>query len=89
MLVLFLYLTNEAMPTGFYRQPYWLWGAAFVVFLWSLRIWGLSHRGKLDADPVAFAIRDRASIALGWLSPASSCCRSEGGDGFRSERRQS
>ncbi len=65
MLVLFLYLTNEAMPTGFYRQPYWLWGAAFIVFLWSLRIWGLSHRGKLDADPVAFAIRDKPSIALG------------------------
>ena len=65
MLVLFLYLTNEAMPTGFYRQPYWLWGAAFVVFLWSLRIWGLSHRGRLDADPVAFAIRDKVSIALG------------------------
>lgn len=75
MLVLFLYLTNEAMPAGFYRQPYWLWGAAFIVLLWSLRIWGLSHRGKLDADPVAFAIRDRTSIALGavvacvfWLS---------------------
>lgn len=67
MLVLFLYLTNEAMPTGFYRQPYWLWGAAFIVFLWSLRIWGLSHRGKLDADPVAFAIRDKPSIALGLI----------------------
>lgn len=65
MLVLFLYLTNDAMPAGFYSRPYWLWGAAFVVFLWSLRIWGLSHRGKLDADPVAFAIRDRTSIALG------------------------
>ena len=65
MLVLFLYLTFEAMPTGFYRQPYWLWGAAFIVFLWSLRIWGLSHRGKLDADPVAFAIRDKPSILLG------------------------
>lgn len=65
MLVLFLYLTNEAMPTGYYRQPYWLWAAAFIVFLWSLRIWGLSHRGKLDADPVAFAIRDKPSIALG------------------------
>ena len=70
MLVLFLYLTNEAMPAGFYRQPYWLWGAAFVVFLWSLRIWGLSHRGKLNADPVAFAIRDRTSIALGLVVAA-------------------
>jgi 4-hydroxybenzoate polyprenyltransferase len=65
MLVLFLYLTHDAMPTGAYRQPYWLWGAAFVVFLWSLRIWGLSHRGRLDADPVAFAIRDPVSITLG------------------------
>jgi 4-hydroxybenzoate polyprenyltransferase len=65
MLVMFLYLTNDAMPAGYYRQPYWLWGAAFVVFLWSLRIWGLSHRGKLDADPVAFALRDKVSIGLG------------------------
>lgn len=65
MLVLFLYLLHDAMPTGFYRQPYWLWGAAFVVFLWSLRIWGLAHRGRLDADPVAFAIKDPVSIALG------------------------
>lgn len=70
MLVLFLYLTNEAMPAGFYRQPYWLWGAAFIVFLWSLRIWGLSHRGKLDADPVAFAMRDKPSIALGLVVAA-------------------
>jgi 4-hydroxybenzoate polyprenyltransferase len=70
MLVMFLYLTNDAMPAGFYRQPYWLWAAAFVVFLWSLRIWGLSHRGKLDADPVAFAIRDRTSIALGLVVAA-------------------
>lgn len=65
MLVLFLYLTFDAMPTGFYSAPYWLWGAAFVVFLWSLRIWGLAHRGRLDADPVAFAITDRFSIVLG------------------------
>ena len=67
MLVMFLYLTHDAMPTGVYRQPYWLWGAAFVVFLWSLRIWGLSHRGELDADPVAFALKDKVSIALGLI----------------------
>lgn len=65
MLVMFLYLTFDAAPTGFYREPYWLWGAAFIVFLWSLKIWGLAHRGRLDADPVAFAITDRFSIALG------------------------
>ncbi len=65
MLVMFLYLTNDAMPAGYYAQPYWLWVAAFVVFLWSLRIWGLSHRGQLNADPVAFAIRDKVSLSLG------------------------
>ena len=90
MLVLFLYLTNEAMPTGFYRQPYWLWGAAFIVFLWSLRIWGLSHRGKLDADPVAFAIRDRPASRSASSSPASSAWRSEHmSDGGRSAPPQS
>jgi 4-hydroxybenzoate polyprenyltransferase len=70
MLVMCLYLTNDAMPAQFYRAPYWLWGAAFVVFLWSLRIWGLAHRGKLDADPVAFAVTDRFSIALGVIVAA-------------------
>lgn len=65
MLVAFLYLSFDATPTGLYREPYWLWGAAFVVMLWSLRIWGLAHRGRLDADPVAFAITDRFSLTLG------------------------
>ncbi|MGE0628836.1 MAG: UbiA family prenyltransferase [Hyphomicrobiaceae bacterium] len=67
MLIIFLYLAFDAMPLGFYRQPYWLWGAGFIVFLWSLRIWGLAHRGVLDSDPVAFAVRDRTSIVLGFM----------------------
>jgi hypothetical protein len=32
-----------------------------------MRIWLLAHRGELDDDPVAFALRDKASYALGLL----------------------
>jgi hypothetical protein len=35
------------------------------VFLFVVRVWTLSARGEMSDDPVAFAIKDRTSIALG------------------------
>ena len=32
-----------------------------------MRIWLLSHRGKLNDDPVLFAVKDPLSIALAGL----------------------
>ena len=43
----------------------WLYVAPAAVMLWILRIWLLSHRAELDDDPVAFALRDPLSWALG------------------------
>jgi 4-hydroxybenzoate polyprenyltransferase len=67
ILILFLYIVHEAYPVTLYRQPQWLWCIGFLVFLWTLRIWLLSHRGELDDDPVAFALKDPSSLFIGLL----------------------
>ena len=64
VLIVVLYLTNDAFPSGVYHHPNWLWVAPFLLMLWAGRVWLLAGRGELDEDPVAFALRDRFSWAL-------------------------
>lgn len=64
VLIVVLYLTNDAFPSGVYHHPNWLWVAPFLLMLWVGRVWLLAGRGELDEDPVAFALRDRFSWAL-------------------------
>lgn len=66
ILILFLYIVNDAAPIGAYHHPQWLWLISIVVFLWTCRVWLLSHRGELNDDPVAFAAKD----PLSWLLAA-------------------
>jgi len=65
ILVLVMYLMEGAFPTDFYKEPVFLWALPATVGGWITRVWLLAHRGELDDDPVAFAIRDPVSIALG------------------------
>jgi 4-hydroxybenzoate polyprenyltransferase len=65
ILILVLYLMEAAFPTGFYTAPVFLWAMPVLVGGWLTRVWLLAHRGQLDDDPVAFAIRDKVSVALG------------------------
>jgi 4-hydroxybenzoate polyprenyltransferase len=65
VLILILYVANDAYPIGIYGHPRFLWLIAPIVLLWIMRIWLLSHRAELDDDPVAFAIKDPPSWALG------------------------
>lgn len=65
ILVMVLYLIDEAFRAGFYTTPAALWAFPCVLFLWLGRVWTLSARDQLNDDPVAFAIKDRASLALG------------------------
>lgn len=60
-----LYLMAESVRAEFYTSPQFLWIAPAAIMLWLGRIWLLSQRGELDDDPVAFAVRDRVSLALG------------------------
>jgi 4-hydroxybenzoate polyprenyltransferase/phosphoserine phosphatase len=65
VLVMVLYLINEAFRAGFYATPAALWTFPCVLFLWLGRVWVLSGRDELNDDPVAFAVKDPVSLALG------------------------
>jgi 4-hydroxybenzoate polyprenyltransferase/phosphoserine phosphatase len=65
IVIILLYLTNDAMPSGFYANPKWLYVVPGLIMMWLMRIWLLSNRMELDDDPVVFALRDATSLALG------------------------
>lgn len=65
LLILTLYLMEEAFPSGVYAQPHFLWFTLPIIGLWTMRVWLLAHRGELNDDPVTFAVTDPMSIGLG------------------------
>jgi 4-hydroxybenzoate polyprenyltransferase len=66
VLVLCLYINSEAVGRQ-YPEPGVLWFLAPLLLYWVSRIWFLAQRGELPGDPVAFAVRDRVSLATGAL----------------------
>ena len=64
VLIMVLYIVEEAFRSSFYGSTGWLWGFPPLVFLFVIRIWLVSARGEMMDDPVAFAIKDTACIAL-------------------------
>ncbi len=65
ILILILYLIEDAFPRGFYANPAALWAMPPILFLFLGRIWLISQRGQLHDDPVAYALKDRISLSLG------------------------
>lgn len=65
VLIMILYLIEEAFAAAFYRSSEILWLLPVILFLWLGRIWLLAGRQVLDEDPIRFAIGDRTSLALG------------------------
>ncbi|HEY7608627.1 MAG TPA: UbiA family prenyltransferase [Alphaproteobacteria bacterium] len=65
VLIMILYLLNEAFSAGFYKSPVLLWALPAALFLWLGRYWLLAGRGELADDPVEFAIKDIYSLSLG------------------------
>ena len=68
ILILVLYLIFDAFNRGFYGNPHWLWAIPVVLFFWVSHIWLIGHRGELDHDPVAYAVKDRKSLVLGTIA---------------------
>lgn len=62
-LVLALYVTSPEVRE-LYARPALLWAAVPAVLYWTMRAWLLAHRGRMDDDPVLFAVRDPASYAV-------------------------
>jgi 4-hydroxybenzoate polyprenyltransferase len=67
VLVLALYI-NSNVVVGLYEQPIYLWGLPPLVLYWISRLWIGAGRGKIDDDPLVFALRDRVSQ---WVAAAA------------------
>lgn len=65
VLIMVLYLIEDAFPRGFYENPAALWAVPPILFLFLGRVWLISQRGQLRDDPVAFALKDRTCLLLG------------------------
>ncbi|MGX7743796.1 UbiA family prenyltransferase [Rhodopseudomonas parapalustris] len=64
VLILVLYIINDAFRQSFYGNPLWLWGFPVVLFLFICRVWMMCQRGLMEDDPVVFAVRDPPSLGL-------------------------
>jgi 4-hydroxybenzoate polyprenyltransferase len=64
VVIMLLYMTAEAEPSGYYPHSHRLFVVPAALMLWIMRVWLLSHRGELDDDPVVFALKDKTSLAL-------------------------
>ena len=67
-LVYCLYITSSEV-TRLYHHPKLLWMGLPLFLYWIARVWLLTARGRMNEDPVVFALRDRMSylIAFGFL----------------------
>jgi 4-hydroxybenzoate polyprenyltransferase len=66
VLVFALYINSDKVRVV-YRHPDLLWLAIPVLLYWVARVWRIAHHGRMDADPVLFALRDPVSYAVGAL----------------------
>ena len=64
LLVIILF-ANAMREGGGYASPDLLWLLVIPLLYWLNRVWMMARRGEVDGDPVAFAIRDPRSIAVG------------------------
>jgi 4-hydroxybenzoate polyprenyltransferase len=63
-LILALYIQSENVAR-LYRTPDLLWVATPLAVYWLSRMWLLAQRGRMDDDPVAFAVRDPVTWGVG------------------------
>lgn len=63
-LVLTLYMQSSGI-SELYKQPQILWLLFPLLLHWITRLWILAARGKVNEDPVLFAIKDKMTWATG------------------------
>jgi 4-hydroxybenzoate polyprenyltransferase/phosphoserine phosphatase len=68
-LVMALYL-NSPDVVRLYRQPRLMWLLVPLVVYWISRATMIANRGTMHDDPIVFAFRDRASVAVGIAAAA-------------------
>jgi 4-hydroxybenzoate polyprenyltransferase len=71
VVIMVLYITEDAFRLSFSGDVEWLWGFPPLIFVLVSRIWSVCQRGELDDDPVVFAVKDIQ--CRGVLAVASIC----------------
>jgi 4-hydroxybenzoate polyprenyltransferase/phosphoserine phosphatase len=66
ILVMALFI-NDIRESGIYPTPQLLWTLCIGLLYWINRVWMMARRGQVDGDPVAFALKDARSIAVGGI----------------------
>ena len=67
VLILALYINSPEIE-ALYRKPKMIWVLCVLLLCWITRVWMKAQRGTMHDDPVVFALKDRASLALGGLA---------------------
>lgn len=65
IVVVVLYLIEDAFVKGVYAQPQILWVVPYLLFLFLSRIWLCAQRGTLNDDPIVFAMKDPVALSIG------------------------
>jgi 4-hydroxybenzoate polyprenyltransferase len=65
VLIMVLYIIDDAFHQSFYGNTSWLWGFPCLLFLFVSRLWLVCQRGELDDDPIVFAVKDPVTLAIG------------------------
>lgn len=69
VLVLALYISSHDVAV-LYKRSDLLWLTCPLMLYWISRAWLLSYRGRIDEDPVVFALKDSKSYTVGLLLAA-------------------
>ena len=64
VLVLALYLNSPDISV-MYSHPKLVWGLVPIMLYWISRIWMETHRGRMNDDPLVYALKDPISLLTG------------------------
>lgn len=64
VMVMALYISSPEVQ-ALYKSPVVLWGICPVLLYWVSRMVMIAHRGRMNDDPVVFAVTDKVSLACG------------------------
>lgn len=67
VMVIALYVSSDTVA-GLYTHPRLLWGLCPLFLYWIARAVMLAHRRLMDDDPIAFALKDNRSWAVGLIT---------------------
>lgn len=63
VLIFALYINDPGILSK-YSDPIWLWMITPLLLYWITRIWHLTYHGRMDYDPVVFALKDHVSYIV-------------------------